>query len=138
MSQQATTAVAAPSGSIMDLIGLLGKLGANLPAFMAFAQTVIVAWQNLQNAINPAKVGKLMAVALTAEEAQAIDSLHKQLTPGLPLMALPGTVGGHPAMALGDGRIFGGIFAFAKAHPMLKQILIQIAQGMLTGGIAGI
>ncbi len=124
------TAASAPAGSIMGLLDLLGKLGANLPAFMTFAQVVVAAWQTLQAAINPAKVGALMAAApLTADEAKAVDALHQQLKPKL--LALPANPAGHPVMVFGDGHIFAGIFAFAKAHPELIQLLIQIATGMI-------
>ncbi len=129
-----TPAVSAPAGSIMGLLDLLGKLGANLPAFMVFAQTIIQAWQTLQHAVNPATVGKLMASApLTAEEAHAVNALHAQLRPKL--LALPAHPGGNPVMLFGDAHIFASLFAFAKAHPMIMQALEQIAKGLITGGV---
>jgi len=126
----ADPAPVAPKGSILDLIALLGKLGGNLPAFMAFFQTVISAWQTLQGAINPHTVGKLMASApLTNEEAKAVDALHNQLKPHL--LALAPNPAGHPVMVFGDGHIFAGLFAFIKANPWLLQLLMGFAGGLV-------
>lgn len=130
----AVTAVSASSGSIMGFLDLLGKLGGNLPAFMTFFQTMIQAWTALQAAISPGgQPVKLMASTLTAEEAAAVNKLHLSFKPAL--LALPDNPAGHHLMVLGDGGIFARMFAFAKAHPVLMEILERAAQKLITGGL---
>jgi hypothetical protein len=122
--------VSAPVGSLLELLGVLGKLGPNLPAFMAFAQTVLQAWNTLQNAMTPTTIGRLFTAALSPDEARGIAELHLKLKPKL-VTEFAKTLGGHPAMLFGDAHLFASVFALAKAHPVLLQIMLHTARGML-------